>query len=250
MKKYLTILIVLGLLLVWTPQAQAAANAPLPPQSKAFGKTLAEWHKLYWQWYLGFTAEGQVGNVLFMPLPTGTPNDEKPPISVGELNVTLRPGTAFVLPILTWIGETYVENLPNDTPLGEVNFSGATVKVTLDGQTLLDSTTEAIGKYYYGVVTYNPPLIYPEPQPRGENATAKGVIFAQGLGFVHNPLSVGKHTLELYAVSTGLGFGYHNTWHITVDPKAGKVSSAASAEGITGMTLASKVYLPLVSTKQ
>ena len=42
---------------------------------------------------------------------TGTPTD--PAIYVGELDITLCPGTPFVLPLVGWIGERY-EGYPDD----------------------------------------------------------------------------------------------------------------------------------------
>src|SRR5262245_5263954 len=96
------------------PALLVAGEKPAPPQSHAFGKTLAEWQKLYWTCALGGSQESQVGQVLFMPIPQGEPDDgagtpEDPTIFVGELDMSLAPGTAFVMPIFVFNGESYVE---------------------------------------------------------------------------------------------------------------------------------------------
>lgn len=47
MKKYLTVLMVVVLLLAVVSPVEAGAKKPAPPQSHAFGKPLEEWQLLY-----------------------------------------------------------------------------------------------------------------------------------------------------------------------------------------------------------
>lgn len=72
-----------------------------------------------------------------------------------------------------------------------------TVTVTLDGQPLLDSSTEALTPYYFGPQAFHSPIPYAEPQPRGDTNNdgepdlfALAMIWAQGIGFVYPPLSI------------------------------------------------------------
>jgi hypothetical protein len=172
-----------------------------------------------------------------MPIPPGVPDDgagtpEDPTIFVGELDVTLRPWTAFVMPILVYIGESFVEDVPNEDPVQfpMTLFTGAEVLVTLDGYPLINSRTEDLCRYFFpaarpdGAVFFDEPVSYDPPQPRGP-LNADAAIWVKGLGFVYPPLSVGKHTLTLF-VDSKLGFGFLNTWHITVQwPHFGPWSS-------------------------
>jgi hypothetical protein len=210
-------LALLGAALALVPHA---AGGP-PPHAKAFGKSLTEWMKLYWTWALGGDQAGQVGRVLFLPIPEGElqPRDDDDPfIFVGEADVTLQPGTPFVLPVFTWVGETYVQDVPDDEPLPDEIFTNMEVLVTLDGRTLIDSDTDDLGDFLFGPVDFDDVILYDEPQPRGENLDAAGAIWVQGIGFVHHPLSVGRHTLTLDVFSDDFGVGFRNTWTITVRP--------------------------------
>ncbi|RIK40928.1 MAG: hypothetical protein DCC55_13480 [Chloroflexi bacterium] len=257
MKKYLTVSIVVVLLLAVVSPVEAGAKKPAPPQSHAFGKALEEWQLLYFTWYLGGSQADQVRNVRFLPLPEGEPTGEDPTIIVGELDLTLEVGTAFVLPVLTFIGETYVEDVADDEPLPAEIFTGAPVLVSLNGQPLIDSGVENLDKYLFGPVFFDPPILYDEPQPRGD-VNAAAAIFVQGIGFVYPPLPVGEHTLTLFAVFEDFGVGFSNTWHITVQPKGGDEPAAAVVvDGLargavspgvaTEGEVASTVFLPLIS---
>jgi hypothetical protein len=69
--------------------------------------------------------------------------------------------------------------------LPEEYFTAGPVTVTLDSSTLIDQNN--VGRCYYGPV----PLDIPLPPD--------ALAFAQGIGFVHQPLSVGTHALKLAA---------------------------------------------------
>jgi hypothetical protein len=202
------------------PGSDVTGESILPPESKQKGKNLAEWMLRYWTWLLGGDQEQTVGNVLFMPLPNATPTDV-PGVLEGSCEVTMRPGTAFALPVIANVGEAYDEGAPdnpNAPPYNEF-AGGLTANVTLDGKTLIDTVSQGIGKYYYGPVYFDSPIEYAEPQPRdGRNAVA--VIWAEGIGFLHGPLKVGTHTMELHSSSSHFGVTFNNTWTITVSPDA------------------------------
>jgi hypothetical protein len=202
---------------------------PAPPPVDTFGKTLSEWQRLYWTWALGGSLEGQVDDVLFMPIPQGVPDDgegtpKDPTIFVGELDVMLTPDTAFVMPVFVFIGESYAEKDEPDDPsqFPAKIFTNAKVLVKLDNHPLINSRLEALSKYFFptadpdGAVSFDPLIPYYPPQPRG-SLNADAALWVKGLGFVYPPLSVGEHTLTLF-VDSRLGFGFCNTWHITVQP--------------------------------
>jgi hypothetical protein len=233
--KRLTVFVLIMLLMSLTTPVVAGGKKPVPPRSHAFGKTLAKWQQLYWTWALGGNQAGQVGHVLFLPMPqgelrggTGAPDD--PFFFVGELDITLQPGTAFVTPVLVFIGESYVENVPDDTPLPEEIFTNAEVLVTLDGRPLINSSAEDISPYYFDAVFFDEPLFYDEPQPRGDppgTINAQAALWVQGLGFAYPPLKVGQHTLTMFG-DNRFGFSFFNTWRITVKPQSRKPGGDAN----------------------
>lgn len=213
-----SLLSVVVLLAALVTPVEAGGKKPAPPQSHAFGKTLAEWNTAYWTWFLqgGSPETGQVGHVLFLPIPQdGVPSGENPVVYVGELDVTMRRGTAFVLPVLAYLGERYGESgVPDDAFLPREIFTEGVIKVELDGATLIDGAVDDLDAYYYEA-SFAQPIPYGVPQPRGEFTAVAG-IWTQGIGFVYPPMSVGQHTLTLYSEYKGFGVAYSNTWHITV----------------------------------
>ena len=80
---------------------------------------------------------------------------------------------------------------------------------------LIDSSTDDVTDFYSGPVFFEPPIVYDEPINRDEDLDADAALWAEGFGFSHHPLSEGVHELHLL-VYTGLGFGFDNTWTITV----------------------------------
>ena len=67
-----TVVLAFGLLLLtFSSQAIGAGNKPAPPQSSAYGHTLAEWLTLYFTWALGGNQANPEGHVYFLPLPSG-----------------------------------------------------------------------------------------------------------------------------------------------------------------------------------
>lgn len=237
MKQWSTLCIVLVLVLSLVMPITAGGVQPPQPQTDAYGKSLTDWQLLYLTWLLGGDPVDHIGQVRFLPLPQGTPQGENPVIFVGELATTLDPGAPFVLPIFAWIGESY-DNGSADEPLPSDWFTTMTVTVTLDGQPLLDSSTAALTPYYFGPQAFQSPIPYAEPQPRGDtngdgepDLFALAMIWGQGIGFVYPPLSIGQHTLTLYAENAAFGFGYDNTWQITVAPPSEMLYLSLSSSG-------------------
>ena len=107
--------------------------------NKFHGKPMAEWMKLWFTWALGGDQADHVGNVQFLPLPAGVPVDDgsigtadDPVTLVGEMDITLKPGTSFVLPVLGWTREKYLD-LHLDPFLADSVFTDTAVYVTIDG---------------------------------------------------------------------------------------------------------------------
>jgi len=211
-----------GLLTAPAGAAGDGAARIAPPVSNAYGKTLAAWLSSYWQWNLSTAQDlnqSTVGNVQLMPLPaedflggSGTPDD--PYLLRGELAITLRPGTPFVLPLLTLYGETYNNGAPDDDPAA---FAGTTMSATLtiDGQTVLSPANDSA--FTVPTTFFDPAVPYPEPTSYGSVAA----IWFKALGFVSPPLSVGVHVIHLDGDLDVPGFfseTFDNTWIVTVSP--------------------------------
>ena len=208
----------------WITPAAAADGAPgiAPPASRAFGNTYPEWFTLYWRWFFGTDqdpAQSTVGHVQFMPQPVGEPisgsgTPEDPVVLVGELEITLRPGIPFVLPLLGAVGERYegYPAVPDDDP---ALFAGATMSanLTIDGRTVV---SEANAEAFFIPATYFDPIVtYPEPTSSGSVAA----VWFNGIGVISPPLPVGVHVIHLDATSIVPGFfgvTFDNTWTVTV----------------------------------
>lgn len=197
-----------------------------PPQSKAYGHTLSEWMGMYLLWYLGIEESDHVGKVQFLPLPVGVPVDGSgtaadPATLVGELDITLKPGTPFVLPVVFWYAEVYMDGTV-DPFMPDAVFTESNVLVTIDGKVIINSERDDLSSFYVPPTAYDPVMYYDAPTPYG----SVGVIGYQGLAFVHVPLSVGKHTIVLHSEFIAVvddpnhpvnaGQVFHNTWNITV----------------------------------
>ncbi len=196
----------------------AAGTKAQPGNSSSFGKSLAEWQELYQRWAFGDISlptdaygNAAIGNVVLMAVPW-TPGDGTP----GTQDIELLPGEAFVLPFWGLLGTHYNDGTPPDefVPIGL--FQTLDLKVTLDGVTIVGQENMMS---YYSAFEFNPPIpiMY---------FNMDAIIWQQTMGFVHDPLAVGEHTLTLDVVNTepippNFGGGYpeyHNTWHIKVAP--------------------------------
>lgn len=214
---------VTGLLLAAVIVGPAAGG---PPQANAYGKSLPEWMELYLTWYLGGDQADHVKNVQFLPLPAGVPDDgagtaADPVTLVGEMDLTLKPGTPFVLPVAFWYVEVYLDGSV-DPVLADAVFTESDVLVTIDGKAVIDSDRQDLSRFYVPPTAFGSVIYYDEPTSYG----SVGAVGFQGIGFVHGPLSVGKHTITLHSEinavvadpnhPVNLGQIFHNTWNITV----------------------------------
>ena len=213
--------------LSWIPPAAAVSggvSGVAPPGSHAYGKTLTEWLSDYFRWYYGTAqdpAQSTIGHVLLMPLPQGDQvggdgSPGNPAIFIGELDITLHPGTPFVLPLVNVVGETYDPStgIPDDpTSLGDT--AQMSVNLTIDGRTIVSAANQAA--FFVPTTLFDPVVIYPEETFYGST----GAIWLTGIAVVGQPLSVGKHVIHLDATLILPGvFGeiFHNTWTVTVSP--------------------------------
>jgi hypothetical protein len=207
-----------------------------PSKPKLYGYSLAQWMMLHQAWYLqGQDPQtGTVERVKLLPLPQQDPTPIPPDLpvgaySIGSLDIDLKPGSPFVAPVITLNGESYVNNiLPPDEPLDSYKISllSADITVTLDGKTILQSPADN-QKFFYEPAYFPEPIVFSPPQFRFTDKDlgdvyAAAAIWSQGIGFVHRPLKVGKHTLHIMAVNKELGYGFENTWNITVLPNKGE----------------------------
>jgi len=199
------------------------------PDSNAYGKSLTEWLETYWRWYYtgADPAQSIVRRVQLLPLPagdyvsgTGTPAD--PALYRGNLEITLPPGTPFVLPEFAWVSERYNNGTPDDVPMNDaVALAAAHPVLRIDGLTVLSDENKAA--FYVPVTPFDPIVVYPTPSSYGSIAA----LSFQGVGIVGRPLTEGVHVIHLYEpliipagafylLPDGLGLIYDNTWTVTV----------------------------------
>lgn len=212
---------------LWIAPVEAAnTGAPriAPPASHAFGKTYPEWFGAYWRWFYGTggdLTQSMVGHVQLMPLPAGVQDGgswtaDDPAILVGELEIALRPGTPFVLPLLGLVGERYsaATGLPDDDSAFYADTM-MSANLTIDGRTVVSDANEAA--FFVPVTSFDPIVIYPEESAYGSVAA----IWFESIGIVSPPLPVGVHVIHLDAtliVPGVLGEVFDNTWIVTVTP--------------------------------
>jgi hypothetical protein len=183
---------------------------------------LTGWQELYWSWAFGGVTvptdqngNAAVGNVVLMPVPI-TPGDGTP----GHLDVTLEAGQSWVMPLWTLLGTSYTDGTPDDPFVGIGIFRTLDISFKIDGRTIVDEDNVLD---FFAKSTYHPPIPLP-----ADYAPMKAIIWVEDIGVVAHPLSVGVHTLKLDVKNTealppnfGGGFSeFHNTWTVTVQPRA------------------------------
>ena len=194
--------------------------------SRVYGKTLSEWLGIYWRWFYSTDADpaqSMVGRVKLLPLPAGeavvgagTPED--PQLLRGQLKVTLRAGTPFVLPLAVWTAERYNNNSPDEEGVPDADFlAGVSPHAFIDGRLVVSTATRR--SLYVPLTAFDPIVTY----PKASSYNSIAAIAYQGYGIVIRPLSVGTHVVHLYeryVIRRPAAFGliYDNTWIITVLP--------------------------------
>lgn len=93
--------------------------------------------------------------------------------------------------------------------------------VTLDGRAVVDSR-RGLDCSFFDSVYFAAPIDYPVPDYRyttdtGVDVFADAALWVKGIATVLPPLLPGHHTIHL-TVDTGAGYGYDNTWNLTVRP--------------------------------
>jgi hypothetical protein len=110
-----------------------------------------------------------------------------------------------------FLGDSYTdETIPPDEFVPLNVFKTLQITLTIDGKTVLNGKN-AMDFYTQQML---------DPQIPINSDGVKSIIFVQGIGILHTPLSTGQHKMELHAMNTipvqGLTFEYNNTWNITV----------------------------------
>jgi hypothetical protein len=202
--------------------AQSGQSPLTQPQSRAFGKSFEEWNVLQTQFALATGLGGAtnlsntVGRVRLLP---GEFSDPAP-----VFQIRVAPGTPFVASPFFVYGERYDDpNVPDDDPIAlapllEEIFETATIQIVLDGRVLLEGSGTELQRFQFGPVYFDEPIMYAQPQPRGDNLNAVAALWVTGIGAVYEPLPVGEHTL-VYTVQSDFFGDFQFTYHITVSPR-------------------------------
>lgn len=204
---------------------QSGSSPLVPPQSHAFGKSFEEWNRLQTQFAIAAGLGGQtnlsntVRGVRLFPAAFGTD-------PLVEFNIRMLPGTPFVASPLFIFGERYDDpNVPDDDPDNpalvsfiEESFAAAEIQILLDNRVVLEGSGAELKKFRFGPVNFDEPIVYAEPQNRGENLNAVAALWGVGFGAVYHPLPVGRHTL-VYNIQSDFPGTFTFIYHITVSPK-------------------------------
>jgi hypothetical protein len=198
---------VAALVLIGAPGATRAYAADSNTILTAFEDT-------YWRWAFGNITlptdqygNAVVGGMALMPLPNA-PGDGTP----ASIDVTLKTGEPFFLPLIGLLGTSYTDGTPPDPMVDKSVFGkrNLTLTLKLDGKTILD---EADARENYTQVTFDPPIPLNSPP-------VDAIIYSQGIAILHAPLARGNHVLtldvKLPVPLFGVTYEYHNTFNITV----------------------------------
>jgi hypothetical protein len=201
-------------------QASPARADSGEDDSSLKGQT-AFFNEIYWRWTYGDitirpdqNGNAVLGGVVLMPLPNA-PGDGTP----ASINVTLKAGQPFFLPLIALNGTSYTDGTPSDpyTDFSKLFSKNQKIKMKLDGKAVIDDDNE---KDFFSQFVFDPPIPFLSPP-------VDAFIWSAGLGVLHPPLSPGKHTIKLdeKLEVPGSVFGvpftveYHNTFNLTVQKK-------------------------------
>jgi hypothetical protein len=190
----------------------------LPPDSRPYGASYAEWSARWWQWTFAFPVDadpelgtadfsaGQTGKVWFLP----------PPLNGGTLTRTgvIPAGTALFGPVLnTWADNTGCPTFTDYTvnqlqELVEQSWSVATVtSCTIDGVAVPGMDNPQSSAYLvvsppfsYTVAAHDNLLANVFGLPCIPDGTTVFPAVAEGVYVMIAPLSVGHHMIEAVAV--------------------------------------------------
>ena len=189
----------IGFLLTNGAHAGIDGSKIAPATADPQGQSMVEWAAQYWSWQvLGQPAAQQFGHVLFPVGPacsvTGSGTLADPLVLTLCAEFTIKAGTAFADPNLTWLSEVYEDGSTDPVPSEQwwSTYAILTEPVVLDGKTVVTQTD--IGKYFVSY-TYDPPVMYPQPTSYGSigaHAIAGWMMFVQ-------PMAVGVHHLTAAA---------------------------------------------------
>lgn len=210
------VLVAVALLVLATPAVGLAgqggrgnAGNPgiLPPHSRAFGSSYAEWAATWWTWVLSIPEEvnplfdttgancavGQSGHVWFLAGTTGADGPVTRTCEIPE-------GKALFFPLLNYLWVDY----PEDHPFDEENARGTLAwLMDLAG----DVTCEIDGRPVRNIDRYRGPSAvfdlpadnlygYPTEPPPGDPNEYYGPCVDDGYYLLLAPLAVGEHTIR------------------------------------------------------
>jgi hypothetical protein len=166
------------------------------PNSNTFGKSLDAWMETYIRWLEdGADPDARVKNVAFLPI-----------LGESPFAVEVEPGTALVLPIVTWLGFDENDFLPDELWGDRDHVFG---DVWVDGQSVAVPNED----YYVGPTMLAPPA---------DIGIGVDIVLYQALVVVINPLTPGEHQIVLHSEFVDFGAAFDNTWNITVTPPGKK----------------------------
>jgi hypothetical protein len=136
------------------------------------------------------------------------------------VNVTIPLGTALVSTPVFIFGERFdngTVDSPTD-PFIDAYFAAATIRITFNGNVLLDGPINSFPERKYGISLFPEPIPYSTPQPRGPGLNAIAATYQGGITAIYDMLPIGKHTIREEFNSTLVGPD-SITYNITVVPE-------------------------------
>ncbi|HXJ76268.1 MAG TPA: hypothetical protein VNM37_25645, partial [Candidatus Dormibacteraeota bacterium] len=127
-----------------------------------------------------------------------------------HLDVTVNNDQPFVLPLWVLLGTSYTDGTAPDPFVPDSVLQTLDILFTIDGTTVINRGNAGD---YYSKFAFKPTIPINSPP-------YASVIWFQGIGITHAPLTPGTHTFALRAKNTQAAFGaffeYNNTWTMTV----------------------------------
>jgi hypothetical protein len=192
-----------ALLSLFSPAIPSDHPGVFKPNSKAHGRSYAEWSAEWWQWNMEHpvvghpsiddpafdVASGQSGKVWFLATPVEFGTATPTPVT---RNITIRPGTALFVGMLNgeWSSN---EGAPTEAEQREVaNFQAdriVNLACTLDGRPVTNLGNYRFESDQFAFTAPDPWIFSPAP-------SGAGTAVADGYYLFLKPLSVGRHVLH------------------------------------------------------